>query len=227
MKLMKLQASNKGFTLIEIIVATMVSTLLLIGILTFLTATLVNNSVRQARADLLREAQLALDTITRETRLSANVDETNRIEDPNSPNAEEQDGLGWVSDSDTLVLATAVEDNNRNIIFQDATHYITEKNNNIFYLDNGNLYRRRIAADIDGNSEKTSCPPDAATGGCPADVRLVQNVNSFEINYYNAMDEEVDPSEARSIELTLSLRAVKYGREVNVQYNTRTVFRNE
>src|SRR5690606_38574621 len=128
-----------GFTLIELLVAIGVTSIVLIGMTAFLVNTMVGNSVREARADLLREAQLALDVMVKDIRLSANVDDNNRIIDTNSPNAASTSGLGWESNAGTLVLATAVEDTDRNIVFQDATHYITEKNNIIYYVQNDTL----------------------------------------------------------------------------------------
>lgn len=211
----------------ELIVATAITSVLVVGIMTFLTTTMVNNSVRNARADLLREAQLTLDVLTKDIRLSANVDAANRLEDPNSPDEGEEEGFGWISDSDTLVLATAVEDTNRNIIFQDEAHYITEKNNIVYYVQDGNLYKRTIAADIPDNRLTTTCPESAASSSCRADTKLVQNVQEFSIRYFDTLDQEVDPDNARSVEATLSLSRKRFGRDVAVKYTTRTVFRNE
>lgn len=218
---------QSGYTLVELMIATVVSGIILIGIMTFLVNSLVNNSVRSARADLLREAQLSLDVMVKDIRLSANVDEVNRWEDPNSPNADSTSGLGWSSDADTLVLATAAEDAARNILFQDATHYITEKNNIIYYVDNGTLYKRTLAAPVTGNAAVTTCPPSLADSDCPADRLSVANVSSLTFRYFDSSDTEVTPANARSVEATLGLRAVKFGREVDVTYSTRTVFRNE
>lgn len=216
-----------GFTVIEMIVACIVAGLLLIGIMTFLVNSLVNNSVRQARADLIREAQLALDLAAKDIRLSAAAGENNVVEDPHSPNAGSTNGLGWESDSDTLVLATAVEDDEGNILFEDATHYITEKNNIVYYVQDGSLYKRTIANDIENNKARTTCPKASATSTCLADPELAKNVSSLTVRYYDALDNEIDPASARSIGITLTLQARKYNRVVNATYETRMVFRNE
>ncbi len=216
-----------GYTLIELLIATVVTALVIIGVLTFLTRTLTNNSIRQTQADLLREAQLTLDVLTKDVRLSANIDDNNRWADPNSPNAEATNGLGWEAGPSTLILASAAEDINRNILFQDATHYITEKNNIIYFVRDGSLYKRTLAANVANNSDVTTCPPESAGSDCPADRQLVNNVESFSIKYFNNMDEEVEPSQARSVEVRLSLKKFKYNRDVTAQYATRTVFRNE
>ncbi len=223
----QLSPQQAGFTIIEMLVATVVASLLMIGIMTFLTTTLVNNSVRSIRADLYREAQLTLDVLTKDIRLSAAADEQNRWEDEFSPNAASTAGLGWESDADTLVLATAAEDGSGDILFQDATHYITHKDNNIYYLQNGSLYKRILPADVPDNSANRTCPAASASASCPADRELVKNVSNFDIHYYNSMDEEVGPAEARSEEVSLTLQKTKYNRTVTAEYTTRTVFRNE
>jgi type II secretory pathway component PulJ len=219
--------NEHGYTIIELIVASTIASLVLVGMLGFMVTSIVNNSIRGARADLLREAQLALDVIVKDIRLSAVVDSNNRITDDNSPNAVATAGLGWESDDDTLVLATAAEDNSGNIIFADAAHYIPEKNNIIYYINDSKLYKRTLAADLPDTNFITSCPPDLATESCPADRLSIENVQSLIFRYFDATDSEVDPSSARSVEVELSLFEIKFGRPVNVSYKTRTVFRNE
>lgn len=223
----KNESFQKGFTLTELLVAITITSILMIGIMTFLVRTLADNSVRQARADLLREAQLSLDSMTKDIRLSAGVAEANVIPDDNSPDADNNFGLGWISDQDTLVLSKSVEDVNGNILFQDPARYVTEKNNIVYFTNQGNLYKRTIASDVEDNRNTTSCPANLASSDCPADVRLIQNVDSFQVRYFNGMNEEVDPDQARSVETSLTLIARKYGREVRAEYKTRTVFRNE
>jgi prepilin-type N-terminal cleavage/methylation domain-containing protein len=219
--------TEHGFTIVELLTAIAISTIILIGMMTFLVNSMVNNSVRSAKADLLREAQLALDVIVKDVRLSAIVDINNRIQDSNSPDAVATGGLGWESSSDTLVLATAVEDTSNNIVFADAAHYITEKNNIIYYVNDAKLYKRTLAADILNNKFITSCPPELASPSCPADRLSIEGVQNLVFRYYDSANNEVDPSIARSVEVELSLYKVKFGKPVDVSYKTRTVFRNE
>ena len=216
-----------GYTLVELLVACAITSILLIGMITFMVNSIANNSIREARADLLREAQLALDVIVKDIRLSANVDVNNRLVDINSPDAIATGGLGWESDTNTLVLATAAQDTSGNIIFSDPSHYITEKNNIIYYIVEDILYKRTLASDATDNDFISSCPPDIATSECPADRLSVDNVQSLTFRYYDATDTEVEPEFARSVEVDLTLRRERYGRPIEVTYSTRTVFRNE
>ncbi|MDQ3065498.1 MAG: hypothetical protein M3Q36_04495, partial [bacterium] len=185
------------------------------------------NSIRTARADLLREAQLSLDVMLRDVRLSADAETNNRIVDVNSPNAGGTGGLGWESTDSTLVLATAAENTSDEIIFADAGHYTTEKNNIIYYVNSSTLYKRTLAADLVDNEMTTSCPPALADADCPADRLSVAYVQSLVFRYYDTTNAEVPPANARSIEATLILQKTKFGRDITVNYSTRMVFRNE
>ncbi len=216
-----------GFTVVELLVATAVTSLMLILIMTFLVNTIATHTIDTARADLLREAQLTLDLLGKDIRLSANVDDNNRWQDPNSPNAASTNGFGWESGPNTLILAISAEDTSRNILFSDATHYITQKNNAIYYVSGGSLFKRTLAGDHADNRSVTSCPATVATPACPADSELVKNVSSFNVRYLNGQDQEVEPDQARLVEATLSLSATKYSRQIDAEYVTRMVFRNE
>lgn len=221
--------NQHGFTLLEMLVATAVTSVMIILIMTFLVNTLVTNNISTARADLLREAQLALDAMNKDIRLSANVDSINRWQDDNSPNADSTNGFGWTSDANTLILATAAVDADGSILFSDASHYITFKDNTIYYIDGSTLYKRTLAGEINGinSSVRTSCPIDQENADCPSDRKLVNNVSSFIVRYLNGDGNEVDPDQARLIETELHLKSKKYGRDITANYKTRMVFRNE
>lgn len=217
---------KKGFTIVEVLVAVTVTSILLMVIMNFMADALVNYAVIQARRDLLIQAQESLDKIADETRVSANADLNNRWSDENAPGAPDN-LLSWESDSDTLILATAAQDSDKNIIFADSANYITEKNNNVYFVSGGSLYRRRLASPVDGNSTKTTCPASAASATCPADAELIDNVTSFSVDYLDGNDNKVEPTSARSIRMNIALSRSYYGRTITADYTTRMVFRND
>lgn len=224
---MKQKHSNQsGFTLIEVITATAVTGILFVVIMLFTSNSLVSTTVQSARSDLLREAQLGLDVVGTDIRLSANAEENNRWEDQHAPSAP-SDLFSWVSDANTLVLATAAMDNDDDILFDDPLNYVTHKNNSVFFVENNTLYKRTLAADVSGNAAATTCPKNAATSSCLADRELMNNVVNFEVRYLSGDDEEVDPANARSVEVSVRLETTKYGRTLDAEYKTRMVFRNE
>jgi prepilin-type N-terminal cleavage/methylation domain-containing protein len=217
------ELKNSGYTLVEVAIALAVTAILIFSILDFTTNMLVQYTATTTRAQLLGEAQTALDIVNNDIRLSASADQNNRWEDDNAPAG----GFSWQSDGDTLVLATAVEDNEDNIIFADPAQYISQKNNIVYYLSSGSLYKRVIAAPVVDNSATTTCPPAEATQTCPADKKLLQNVSSFQVKYLDGNNNEVIPPEARSIELTAELYTEEFSQPISVSYTTGMVFRND
>jgi hypothetical protein len=205
---------------------TAVTGLLIVIIMVFVSNSIVTTSVETARSDLLREAQNGLDAIGQDVRLSATAEENNRWEDENAPGAP-SDLLSWESDADTLILAAAASDADNTILFQDPLQYITYKDNIIYFVSNGTLYKRTLAADVIDNAAKTSCPKASASTACPADRVLMNNVTNFSVRYLNGDDEEVTPANARSIEVFVRLEKTKFGRALDAEYLTRMVFRNE
>lgn len=217
---------ERGFTLVETMIAMSVTAILVGVVITFMTNSIVQYAKTGARSSLLNEAQIGLDIIGNDIRLSGNADLNNRIPDEHAPGAP-QNELSWTSDQDTLILATAAEDANKNIIFADPALYISQKNNNVYYLSGGSLFKRTIAAEVTGNSSQTTCPSSSATTNCPADKQLLKNVQTFTIKYYNDQNQEVIPSSARSIELYVKLQKTEYKQPISVEYSTRMVFRND
>lgn len=215
--------NQDGFTVVELAISISVTGILLALIFGFMTSSLIQYTNDSNRANLLNSAQTGFEIITNDIRLSANADENNRWPDAHMSEGE----FGWASDSDTLVLATAVEDNNGNIIFADPANYISQKNNIVYFLSNGTLYKRVIAAGDANNSLKTTCPSTQASASCPADKIILENVKEFQVRYIDENNAEVSPAEARSVELYAKLEKETFSEPVTVDYTTRMVFRND
>jgi prepilin-type N-terminal cleavage/methylation domain-containing protein len=215
-----------GFTLVELIVAMLMTGILTLVVMNFMAHSLVQSTIESARAELLGEAQLTLDSANDDIRLSAAADDANRWPDAHAPNAP-SDPYSWDSTASTVILATAAEDSQHNILFEDASKYITYKDNLIYFVSGGILYKRTLASPEANNSAKTSCPQALASASCPADKVLLHNVTSFTVRYLNGLDQTVTPSDARSIEMSVQLQVIKYRHPITASYTTRTVFRND
>ena len=215
---------RKGFTLVELTVATAVVGVLIVLMMTFLTDKLVDNAIKNARSNLQHETRLTLDVINRDIKHSANVDELNRWPDAYAPAP--GDDYSWTSDNDTLVLAHPAQDDTQNFVYEDPLTYITYKNDYVYFLDGTTLYKRILAAPVANNRATTTCPP--GTAGCPADIVLARNVTDFTLSYYDGNDQAVAPGDARSVGVTLKVLENVFNRPVEVEYSIiRTVFRNE
>lgn len=218
--------TSSGFSMVELLVAISVTTILIIVIGTFLINNLQQSTLTTLKGTMLNEAQQSLDLAANDIRSSATADTNSRWPDNNGPSGS-TNPLSWQSNGDTLVLASAAEDGSGTIIFADAKNYITEKNNIIYFVKDKTLYKRTLASSITNNSAKTSCPAVKATSTCPADKELLHNVTDFTVTYKNGEDVAVAPSDARSVELAITVSKPMYQRDVSVSYKTRMVFRNE
>lgn len=216
--------NQNGFTVTELVIAVSLLAALIVLVFGFMVNGIVEYTTATNRANLLNSARNGLEVITNDVRLSANADENNRWFDENGPDGEE---FGWESNESTLVLANVAEDNSKNILFADAAEYIPHKNNVIYFLRDGTLYKRVLAAPVEGNSAITTCPAADASTECPADRILLENVQDFTIQYLNETDEETEPTNARSVRMTAALHKEAFGRPVDVTYTTRMVFRND
>lgn len=214
---------QSGYTLIEVLVATIITTALLLAVMGFAAARIAHNAHQSARDDMLRHTQQALDIMMDDIRHASHVDGENRWQDDHAPDGQ----YSWESTEDTLILARPATDSNNDFIYEDPLTYITHKDNLIYFTDNSVLYKRTLAADTgdDGeNGATTTCPE--GTSGCRSDARLAENVTNFQIHYIDADGNDTEPTSARAVEATLEVGDTVYGRDVSVDYTTRAVFRN-
>jgi Tfp pilus assembly protein FimT len=223
---MRKQLNPAGFTVVELLVVLVVTTLLVLVITGFMIKNLQQSTLATARGNILRETEQSLDLVANDVRLSANADANNRWADINSPSGATNQ-WSWQSDDSTLVLATAAEDNNGAVIFSDSKNYITEKNNIVYFVKDGTLYKRTIASTVANNSATTSCPIASASASCPADKELLHNVTGFTVTYKDGQNDSVTATDARSIELGVTVSKHLYSQDISVDYKTRMVFRND
>lgn len=218
-------AISAGFTLPELLIAMIVAVFMSGVIIAFMDNGLRANVIAQSQQQLLTDAQLGLDYAARDIRLSANADDANRWPDANAPNPADQ--YSWASNSSTLILATAAQDSSGNILFDDPSKYITAKDNHIYFVSNGTLYRRILASTTSGNAAVTTCPAATASSSCPVDKAVLQNVSNFTVTYIDGAGNQVTPSSARSILLGVTLDIHKYNQDVTASYQEQMVFRNK
>lgn len=219
------EVSEKGFTLVEVIITLSVAAILIGIVSNFAIDSMVRTTIMNTRAELISDAQTALDIAVTDMRVASGAQENNRWGDPNAPGAPGNQ-YSWTSNADRVVLASPTENTNGDVIFTDASQYISQKDDEIYFVSGGVLYKRIVAANVANNKAKTTCPQALATTACPNDKVLMRNVESINFKYYNNQDEEVSPPEARSIEMTVNMKIRKYGQDIEASYKTRAVFRN-
>lgn len=212
-----------GFTLVELLVVLIVIGILSLTLANFVVTWLQASSASQERTALLTDAENALDSVNADIRLSGSVDDTNRWADANAPG----NSYGWQSGSQTLVLAKIAVDSSNNVIFSDQANYITQKDDEVYYLSGTTLYRRTLASDSSNDAAVTTCPPASATKTCPADTTVATGVSSWSVAYYDLNNNVVTPSDARSVQISITLKAQVNSQTVSTSYTSRMVFRNK
>jgi len=216
--------SQSGFTLVELVAVMIVMGILSLFLANFITTWLQASSLSQARTALLTNAEDALDTVGNDIKLSGNSDQNNRWSDANGPGG---NPFGWTSGSQVLIIARAAVDSGNDIIFSDPSKYISQKDDEIYYLSGTTLYRRTLASDDASDAAVTTCPPASASPGCPADTTIATGVSNLTFAYYDASENVVSPSAARSVVMAITLSSQQGGQKVSASYTTRMVFRNE
>ena len=216
---------QQGFTIVELMVAIFITTLITIVITDYMMQNTRSSIITSSQQNILREIEQSLDEVATDIRVSANADTNNRNADPNAPTNGDQ--YSWASNANTLVLAKAAQTPSGNIMFSDPQLYVTHKDNLIYFVKNGTLYRRRVAAPIAGNGNPTTCPVNLATSSCPRDRELLHNVTNWQVEYLDGNNVAVAPTNARSVRLTLSAAEKKYGKLQSASYTTWMVFRND
>lgn len=217
---------ENGFTLVEALVSLVVTTAVVLILTNFMLGGVQQSSIALGRDNMTKETEQSLDLMTNDIRVSANADENNRWQDPNSPGGSGNQ-FGWQSNGTTLVLATAAKDKSGNVIFSDPANYITEKNNIVYFVQNGTLYKRVIADPVTGNAAVSTCPAADANSSCPADTELLHNITAFSITYMNGQNQSVTPTDARAIQVHVTVTKDVFKQPVSADYTTRMVFRND
>ena len=223
MKSLRLDA--RGLTIVELMIALVLTAGVGLLIASFSVDQIRQSTLQSTKNTLLGNAQAGLDRMANDIRLANSADTNNRWQDSNAPSAP-TNLLSWQSDSDTLVLAIAAQKSNGDVIFDDPHDYVSAKNNVVYYLSGGSLWRRTLAADNTGNAAVTTCPPAAATSSCPADGQVLSNIDSFSVQYFDSTNQATTPDNARSVQLFVRLKVNKFGQDIKTEYTTRMVFRN-
>lgn len=214
---------SRGFTLVELNISMIILSVMLVSILIVFTNFFVIMTRTNAMIDMTVESQGLLRTLVEELRYGAGVRVTNTIADPNAPAG------GWDTDNANFVIVIALPavDDDRNYIVDSATGspYMNEL---VYYKDGARLYKRVLAnSSASGNILTTTCPSASATPSCPADRRLVDNIDTMTFTLYDQDNASItDPLLARSIKIDLTLERDTFGAPLTYDNSVRITLRN-
>lgn len=214
---------SKGFTIVELNITIILLALVNVAFLVILMNFLISSSRTNTITQLTSDSQSLLRTLTEELRYGSGVKSTNSITDSNAPVG------GWnTSNTDfVIVTATPAEDTNGDFIIDIDTGSPYD-NEFIYYRDNNELHKRTlIDPDSTGNILKTSCPESIATETCPADRKLVENLNTIGFTFFD-QDNVIttDTLLTRSILIDLALSQNVFGNDLDYDNSVRVTLRN-
>lgn len=215
--------NQAGFTLVELVVA--ISVMAIVGV-TFI-GMVANYFVVITRnnelADMTIQSQNLLRSTVENVRLGDGILLSNQISDPNAPNG------GWNTSNSNFVIVLQVP------ALTTANQYITNPstgspymNELVYYKSGTTLLERKLAnPSASGDSFETTCPPASASASCPADPTLATYVSSMTFAMYDQdAASTTDPTQARSINIALTMQRNAPGHPLNLTTNFRVTLRN-
>lgn len=196
---------SRGFTIVELLVTMAVGSLLVIAAVSMYLTVLGQSPIINTRNTLSTNLQSALNRINDDVRRSSNVTTYNLVPDAYAPtnktgyenvpgpDNDTDDQYYWRMSENRLLLNQTPVDSSSAPIYDNAQYAAGKKNVIVYYVRDGALYRRVIAAPYANNSVTTStCSPRVAAGGCiESDIRLVDNLKAslgnaaFKVVYYD------------------------------------------
>jgi prepilin-type N-terminal cleavage/methylation domain-containing protein len=226
---MKKPRNEAGFSLLELLIAMTFISILAVVMSEFFVRRLIDYNRTFVITSLQTNTKQAVETMESDIKFGTRVLANNQWPDTNSPGAP-GNPYSWVSNANTpatVVIAVPSRDSSGNIIYADGLHTQLETNDVIYYISNNILYRRTVANPIAGNAAKTTCPPALATPSCPADAKVVEDIASLAVVYYDLTNTvTTTPAGASSIQITLQQSRTKFGRTFVSRLTSQASLRN-
>ncbi len=200
-----------GLTIVEIIVAITVASILIVGVFSFIITYTNQYAVTSARTKLESSLVSGSDRIDRDIKTSRKVLAENSIADAAAPGSPAK----WVSDDSQLVLGTTARKENGESL--DGT-YPGVFDNIIYYMRGQSLYRRILAHDDGSGANRFTTITCSALpeGGCAADEKVLDDVSSFTVHYYDETNAPANPVDGtKRIRISIELSADTSGQTIS------------
>ncbi len=201
---------HKGFTVVELLVAISVASIIAIGTVGLYVAVTSQMPMINARNTLSTNLQNTLNRINDDVRLSSNASLYNMSPDANAPttksgytdvpgpDTDTDDRYFWRMSFNRLLLNQTPVDASGNAIYDNADYAAGKRNTIVYYVRDGALYRRMVAADYPNNSISTTTCTRVAAGGCTSsDIKVIDGLdpslgdNAFVVTYYDKNGSEI------------------------------------
>jgi prepilin-type N-terminal cleavage/methylation domain-containing protein len=225
--------SQRGYTLLELLLAIAVSSVLILAVSNFTVTSIVGSNHDYNQTLVLTNAKEAVGIVARQIKAARSVQASNTLADANAPGAPGNlfSWSGVAGNGATLILAVPSRDASNNLIYIDGQHNSLYTDDVIFYLNNTTrrLYKRTIAnSSAPGNVAITTCPPALATPACPADAGVVDDVANLITGYLDSNNASVStPSGTEAVSYTVTESRSINGRTYTGTYSSIATLRNK
>jgi prepilin-type N-terminal cleavage/methylation domain-containing protein len=227
-----MKTHQQGYTLIELLVAISMSTVLMLAISGFATDSVVSVNQDYNKTLVLSNSKEAVGLVTRQVRLAKSVLANNVLADTYAPSAP-GNLYSWASTAGSgnpLVLAVPSHTSDGSVIYTDSTHTSIYTDNVIFYLNSSSkkLYKRTLKnTSAPGNVSVTTCPPTNASPSCPADADVVDDVANLTTSYLKADGTTTStPANTEAVSYTVTETRTINGKPYTGTYSTVATLRN-
>jgi type II secretory pathway pseudopilin PulG len=228
---MRSSITQKGFTLIEVLVVAPLMMMTIIIMMTYLFNLFGQLTQEGASLRLTTDAQLITLALQDDVYFANAFVSTNNagLTDAYEPSG----GWNYNTDPETLIISTpALTKNNRDPNRQPV--YINTEgcepenisansflyNNVIVFVSGTNLYKRILTSptsmDTCGTSyDKQTCPENHSSTSCPKDILLSDKLDSFKVSYFDSNNTEVStPEQAQLIKVEVQLKDRAFAEDI-------------
>jgi prepilin-type N-terminal cleavage/methylation domain-containing protein len=223
---------QRGYTLIEMLVAISVSTLLILSIGDYAANSINGSNQDYNKTLVLANAKEAVNIVARQIRQAKSVVASNDLDDNYAPGAPANlnSWSGAAGSGTSLILQVPSKDTGGNIMWYNGSHTNVYTDDVIFYLDSTTkkLYKRTIANPVSGNAAVTTCPPAHATPTCPSDADVVDDVANLTTSYLKSDGTTPStPDGTEAVNYTVTETRTINGKAYSGTYTTIATLRNK
>jgi len=218
--------TNSGFTIVELTISLTVMGIIMVSLMAASVNYLVIITRNNITIDMTVDSQNLLRSTVEELRYGAGVRSSNTITDANEP------GGGWTTTNTNfvIIIAAPAEDSSGDYIIDPSTG--VPYNNELVYFKgttDNKLYKRILAnSNATGNTAVTTCPASVASASCPADIQLINYIDTMQFTLYDQDDATTtDALLARSVKIDLTTTRDTFGSPLTLDNSIRVTLRND
>ncbi len=205
------RSHDVGFTTVELIVAIVVSSFLIVAIVAFIVTLTRQYSVSVARNTLTNELSTAVNRIDTDVKSSDKIIATSPLDPAGPLNNSSRWSLSTSTNLDTVVLTTLARTSSGSSL---SGGYPGQADIIVYYVRDGSLYRRLVAVDHPNNRYDTLTCPGTPSGGCPADEVLLEGVTAFNVTMLGSSGPTTNPAQAKSLKFTIRGEVTEAGQTI-------------